>query len=137
MRIRADMGPVNQPSQRLIQDTAAFGRKVTGTEAFLQDCRQANDCLRGGDEGYHTTVRAVGNCVMFTLDMQGYIIRLNQEAQSIKGYDPEDVLGQRYCLPCSNEDIREGESLYESADSGADGARAVDCKIPEDSGCIL
>lgn len=77
-------------------------------DKLLTDIRRNNELLRESEARYHRMVAEVEDYVIILLDVNGFIQNWNKGAQKIKGYDPEEVIGQHFSLFYSPEDREKG-----------------------------
>lgn len=63
------------------------------------------------DTNYRLLVEAVVDYAIYTLDPDGYVSSWNTGAQRIKGYLPEEIIGEHYSCFYSEADQRTGEPM--------------------------
>jgi PAS domain S-box-containing protein len=80
------------------------------TEPLHTGGRRAGDI---GDAGYRLLVQSVRDYAIFMLDPQGYILTWNAGAQRIKGYEPEEIIGQHFSRFYPAEALGRGHPDYE------------------------
>jgi PAS domain S-box-containing protein len=68
--------------------------------------RLAEEELRQSTEIFQLLVSSVKDYAIFMLDPDGYIATWNSGAQKIKGYKPEEIIGQHFSKFYGEEDIR-------------------------------
>jgi PAS domain S-box-containing protein len=62
---------------------------------------------------YQLLVSNVADYAIFALDSTGHVITWNTGAKRIKGYDPEDIIGQHFSKFYPQEDIDSGKPTWE------------------------
>ena len=83
------------------------GATQQGTGADLIG-RQPQEALRQSEERFRLLVESVTEYAIFELDTEGRILTWNQGAQRIKGYRPEEIIGQHFSIFYTPEDARGG-----------------------------
>jgi PAS domain S-box-containing protein len=71
----------------------------------LTERRQAEEQLRRSEEMLSLLVGSVQDYAIFMLDPQGYVESWNAGAQRIKGYRPEEIIGQHFSKFYTPEDV--------------------------------
>jgi PAS domain S-box-containing protein len=109
-RVRKDGGrfwanviidPIREPSGQLV----GFA-KVTRD---LTERRQVEDSLRRSQEQFRLLVDGVADHAIYMLDPQGRITNWNLGAQRIKGYYPDEIIGESFARFYTEEDRARGE----------------------------
>lgn len=67
--------------------------------------RRAADALGGDEESFRLLVGSVKDYAIFMLDPAGNIASWNEGARSLKGYEPEEVIGRHFSLFYTPEDV--------------------------------
>ncbi|MFW0754311.1 PAS domain S-box protein [Pseudomonas sp. H11T01] len=75
----------------------------------LTERKLAQESLKRSEEQFRILVQGVSDYALYMLDPSGVITNWNLGAQRIKGYLPEEVIGQHYSLFFSEEDREKGE----------------------------
>ena len=70
--------------------------------------RQPEEALLQSEERFRLLVESVTEYAIFELDTEGRILTWNQGAQRIKGYRPEEIIGQHFSIFYTPEDARGG-----------------------------
>jgi PAS domain S-box-containing protein len=85
----------------------------------LTDRRQAEEELRLSEQRFRYLVQAVTDYAIYMLDPQGYVTNWNSGAQRIKGYAPEEIIGQHFSKFYTEQDRARGmpEESLEAARS--------------------
>ena len=60
------------------------------------DCKEHEESRRQTEERFRLLVEAVSDYAIFMLDSNGYVLTWNTGAQRIKGYRPEEIIGQHF-----------------------------------------
>jgi PAS domain S-box-containing protein len=75
----------------------------------LTERRKAEEELRLAEERFRYLVQGVTDYAIYMLDPQGHITNWNAGAQRIKGYAPEEIIGQHLAWFYTDEDRNRGE----------------------------
>ena len=75
--------------------------------------RATEDALRQSEERLRFLIQSVKDYAIFMLDRQGHVVTWNSGAQNIKGYAPEEIIGQHFSLFYLPEDVASGKCEYE------------------------
>ncbi len=73
------------------------------------------------EERARILIDSVRDYAIFMLDPQGYVATWNIGAQRIKGYSPEDIIGQHFSRFYPEEDIRAGKCDHELVEATREG----------------
>lgn len=74
----------------------------------LTERKLAQESLKRSEEQFRMLVQGVSDYALYMLDPSGVITNWNLGAQRIKGYSPEEAIGQHYSLFFSEEDREKG-----------------------------
>ncbi|MGY4532614.1 PAS domain S-box-containing protein [Pseudomonas sp. TE3786] len=89
------------------QDGSLIGyAKVTRD---LTERRAAEESLKQSDRQFRILVEGVTDYALYMLDPTGVITNWNTGAQRIKGYTPQEIIGQHYSVFFGPEDVANGE----------------------------
>ncbi|MDY7083113.1 MAG: PAS domain S-box protein, partial [Halobacteria archaeon] len=80
--------------------------QVIGLSVDITQQRQRETEL----EIYETMMNAVAD-IVYAIDDEGRFIELNQTAEDILGYEPDEIIGEHVSVIMNDEDIRRGEDL--------------------------
>lgn len=105
--------PVHDPDGQLV-GYAKVTRDLT--ERML-----AQEKLRRSEEQFRRLVLGVTDYAIYMLDPDGIVISWNAGAQKIKGYKPEDIIGQHFSRFYTEEDRANGEPQRGLAVAALDG----------------
>jgi PAS domain S-box-containing protein len=75
----------------------------------LTERKAAEDALRRSQEQFRILVQGVTDYAIFMLDREGYVASWNSGAQRIKGYAPDEVIGEHFSRFYPEEDRKRGE----------------------------
>jgi PAS domain S-box-containing protein len=64
--------------------------------AYTKELQEKNEELRRSEERYHNMVSEVQDYAIILLDEKGFIQNWNVGAQKIKGYSPEEIIGNHF-----------------------------------------
>ena len=87
----------------------------------ITDRQQAHNELLESERRYRRLIEAVVDYAIFQLDPAGNVATWNPGAQRIKGYDPDEIIGQHFSRFYTPEDIQLGVpklALAEAAEHG-------------------
>jgi PAS domain S-box-containing protein len=73
----------------------------------MTEARQAQEALRQSEQRFRLLVEGVRDYAIFMLDPTGHIASWNSGAQLIKGYTPDEIIGQHFSIFYPIEDIRD------------------------------
>jgi len=79
----------------------AYGRDVT-------ERREAEAALNASQEQFRHLVQSVTDYAIFMLDLEGHVTSWNEGARRIKGYEPEEIIGEHFSRFYTPEDCAEG-----------------------------
>ena len=83
--------------------------------------RAAEQRLRRSEEQFRMLVQSVTDYAIYMLDTEGRVTSWNAGAERIKGYRPEEILGQHFSRFYRPEDRRNGEPMRALAAAARDG----------------
>jgi PAS domain S-box-containing protein len=87
----------------------------------LTERRAAEQRLRRSEEQFRLLVQSVTDYAIYMLDTEGRVTSWNAGAERIKGYRPEEILGQHFSRFYRPEDRRNGEPMRALATAARDG----------------
>jgi PAS domain S-box-containing protein len=77
--------------------------------------------LEQSQDQLHLLVEQVREHAIFLLDTAGHVHTWNTEAERIKGYDADEIVGQHFSVFYTPEDIARGKPAFELARAEAEG----------------
>ena len=89
---------------------------------FGEGLRRSETLLRESEERFRLLVEGVRDYAIFMLDPEGHITTWNRGAQRIKGYDPEEIIGQHFSVFYKNDDVERGHPAHELRLAAAEGS---------------
>jgi len=75
----------------------------------LTEKQQAEAAIKRNEEQFRLLVQSVTDYAIYMLDARGHVTSWNQGAQRIKGYAPEEIIGQHFSRFYTPEDRARGE----------------------------
>jgi PAS domain S-box-containing protein len=75
----------------------------------------------GSDAHYHALVAQVRDYAIIMLDLDGYVTTWNTGAELIKGYRPEEIIGQHFSCFYPPEEVARGKTTRELQQAAATG----------------
>ncbi len=75
----------------------------------LEERKRAEEALRESEERFRLLVEGVTDYAIFMLDSEGHILSWNTEAERIKGYQQNEIIGQHFSCFYPAEDIEDGK----------------------------
>ena len=136
LRVAAETGRFGSEGWRVRKDGSRFWAlvavdairdeqgQVIGFAKVTRDIterQQAHNELLESERRYRRLIEAVVDYAIFQLDPAGNVTTWNPGAQSIKGYDPDEIIGQHFSRFYTPEDIQLGVpklALAEAAKKG-------------------
>ncbi|MHA4837652.1 PAS domain S-box protein [Sphingopyxis sp. MSC1_008] len=82
----------------------AYGRDVT-------ERRQVEQALNSSQEQFRHLVQGVTDYAIYLIDLEGRVSSWNEGARRIKGYEPEDIIGEHFSRFYTDEDRAHGEPV--------------------------
>jgi len=80
----------------------AYGRDVT-------ERRLVEEKLSSSEEQFRHLVQGVTDYAIYMIDLEGHVSSWNEGARRIKGYEPDEIIGQHFSRFYTNEDRQAGE----------------------------
>jgi PAS domain S-box-containing protein len=71
----------------------------------LTEKREAHESLRRSEERFRQMVSAVKDYALFMLDAEGRVASWNEGARRIKGYEPSEIIGKKFSIFYTPEDV--------------------------------
>jgi PAS domain S-box-containing protein len=75
----------------------------------LTERKAAEEALKRSQEQFRILVQGVTDYAIFMLDREGYVASWNSGAQRIKGYAPDEIIGEHFSRFYPEEDQKRGE----------------------------
>src|SRR5918994_223760 len=126
------MSHVYQPVMRMVPaslslcENAPLGlggsAKVSMQPAdFDELSRRTQEILRESEERFRLLVEGVKEYAIFMLDAEGRVSTWNPGARRIKGYEPEEIIGEHFSIFYTHEDVERGHPEEVLGLAAADG----------------
>jgi PAS domain S-box-containing protein len=80
----------------------AYGRDIT-------ERRQVEKALSESEEQFRHLVQGVTDYAIYMIDLEGHVSSWNEGARRIKGYEPEEIIGEHFSRFYTEEDRSKGE----------------------------
>ncbi|MDH7638230.1 PAS domain S-box protein [Sphingomonas oryzagri] len=80
----------------------AYGRDVT-------ERRRVEEALSDSEEQFRHLVQGVTDYAIYMLDLEGHVSSWNEGARRIKGYEPDEIIGEHFSRFYTDEDRARGE----------------------------
>ena len=87
----------------------------------LTERREAEEELRRSEELFRRLVEGVTDYAIYMLDPSGIVSNWNAGAQRIKGYEPDEIVGQHFSIFYTDEDRSRGEPARSLATAEREG----------------
>ena len=87
----------------------------------LTERRAAEEALRQSEQQFRLLVQGVTDYAIYMLDTKGYISSWNAGAQRIKGYTPEEIIGQHFSTFYTPADRESGQPQKALATAASEG----------------
>ena len=88
----------------------------TATLSFVRDVTEqkaATVALHRSDEQLRSIVESVKDYAIFLLDPEGNVVSWNPGAERIKGYHPDEIIGEHFSRFYPSEDVERGKPMEE------------------------
>jgi PAS domain S-box-containing protein len=79
------------------------------------------EALRQAEEHFHQLVAGVRDYAIFLLDREGHILTWNAGAERLKGYHPDEIIGQHFSRFYTPDAVTSGWPAYELAEASVTG----------------
>lgn len=89
------------------------GMLVSASVRDITERKRAEEALQQSDEKLRLLVRGVRDYAILMLDPEGHITTWNEGAERIKGYRPEEIIGQHFSKFYTPEDLASGKPEWE------------------------
>jgi PAS domain S-box-containing protein len=123
LEVASKLGRVEEEGWRIRKDGTRFWANVVITALRdesgnlrgygkvtrdLTDRKQTEDALRAADQRFHHLVDAVVDYAIYMLDPTGHVSTWNVGARRLKGYEPDEIIGQHFSVFYPPEDRERG-----------------------------
>ena len=120
-KAKDEIGQLSRDFDRMTQSLKAVTASRNDLEMEISERKRAEDELRKSEESFRLMVTEVKDYAIFSIDPEGKVATWNEGARAIKGYTPEEVIGEHFSRFYDENDIASGKpdkELEEAAEHG-------------------
>src|SRR5207237_9002183 len=79
----------------------------------MTERKEVEDALRRSEQSFQLLTESVQDYAIFMLDPEGRVVSWNAGAELIKGYRPQEILGEHFSKFYPPEDVAQGKPQWE------------------------
>jgi PAS domain S-box-containing protein len=120
--------------KRVEQRTAELVAANSFLRQEIEGRKQAQEALIASEERFRLMVEGIKDYAIFMLDKEGSIATWNEATARLKGYGPDEIIGQNLSICFTPEDIRDGKPEQALKIAAAEGRYEDECWIVRKDG---
>ncbi|RLF44209.1 MAG: hypothetical protein DRN29_08860 [Thermoplasmata archaeon] len=91
------------------QEDAEYVKVFVTSAQTIIERKKTEEALKESEEKYRLMIESVENYAIFALDPEGHIVSWSPEAERIKGYREEEIIGKHFSCFYTEEERRNGK----------------------------
>jgi PAS domain S-box-containing protein len=110
---------------------------LVGISRDITKRKRMEEELRASEEHFRLLVEGLRDYAVFMLDTDGLIISWNDGATRLKGYLPEEAIGQHFSICCTPEEVAQGKPERALMVAAAEGRFEDECLLVRKDGSMF